>query len=252
MDIPTYRPMAVHPGYLGAQAARTANDSPANRTYSTIHGIALIPIYGLLTQYQGDEGTGYDWIKANFLEALADKHVAAIGFVIDSGGGDVAGCFDLSDLIYSARGIKPTLAICAESAYSAAYAIASACEQVTLPRTGGVGSVGVIAVHMDISGSLEKKGIAVTLVHHGDKKTDGTEVRPLDPGAHARMQSDVNAMGELFVTTVARNRGMTAERVRATQAGTFMGQAGVAVGFADVVLSPDDAFIELAALTEVV
>jgi signal peptide peptidase SppA len=238
----------MHPAYLeGAyQAARSGScESLADLTYTTVHGVALIPVQGALTQYTTDSNIGYDWIKANFLKALTDSGVKAIALVIDSGGGDVAGCFDLVDFIYGARWVKPLLAICSEHAYSAAYAIASACEQVTVPRTGGVGSVGVIAAHTDMSGSLEKKGIAVTLVHYGNRKADGSDSRPLAPDAHARMQADVDAMGELFVETVARNRGMTPDAVRAMQAGTYLGQAGVDIGLADAVMSVDDAFYAL-------
>lgn len=245
---PLNRPMAIHPAYLERpyQAARSGGgDSLADLTYSAVHGVALLPVVGTLSQYTTENSIGYDKVKSMFVAALTDPHVKAIAFVIDSGGGDVAGCFDLADFIYSYRGAKPLLAICSEHAYSAAYAIASACEQVTVPRTGGVGSVGVIAAHTDISGSLEKKGVSVTLIHYGNRKADGTESRPLGHDAHARMQADVDAMGELFVQTVARNRGMSPEAVKATQAGTFMGQAGVDAGFADAVMSADDAFYAL-------
>jgi len=105
--------------------------------------------------------------------------------------------------------------------------------------------VGVIAAHSDHSAAMDKKGIAVTLIHYGDKKADGSDMRPLSMDAHTRMQADVNAMGDLFVSTVARNRGIPKDDVIAMQAGTYMGQNGVDAGLADAVLSPDDAFFAL-------
>jgi ClpP class serine protease len=45
-------------------------------------------------------------------------------------------------------GEKPIHAILTENAYSAAYAIASAADRISVPRTGGVGSVGVITMHL--------------------------------------------------------------------------------------------------------
>ena len=54
-------------------------------------------------------------------------------------------------------------------------------------------------------------------------------------------------MGELFVETVARNRGLSVDVVRATEAGTFLGAKGVEAGLADTVMSPDAAFRELIA-----
>jgi ClpP class serine protease len=46
----------------------------------------------------------------------------------------VAGCFDLVDEIYNARGKKPIHAILTENAYSAAYAIASAADRISVPE----------------------------------------------------------------------------------------------------------------------
>jgi ClpP class serine protease len=54
-------------------------------------------------------------------------------------------------------------------------------------------------------------------------------------------------MGELFVQTVARNRNLSAAAVRKTQATTFLGAAGVEIGFADAVMAPDEAFESLLA-----
>lgn len=223
-----------------------------DRAYAVVAGVAVIPISGTLVHKSGYLQpmcgmTGYDGIRANLSMALEDPGVKAIMLDIDSGGGEVAGCFDLVDAIYNARGIKPIWAILSESAYSAAYAIASAADKITVPRTGGTGSVGVICAHVDFSRALEKEGITVTMIHYGARKADGSEYSPLSKEALARYQADVDEMGELFVETVARNRGMPAARVRATQATTFLGAAGVAIGFADAVMAPDEAFRSLLA-----
>lgn len=203
----------------------------------------LVDKLGCLQPYSGM--TGYDGIRANLRAALADPEVRAIALDIDSPGGEVSGCFDLVDMIYAARGTKPVHAILTESAYSAAYAIASAADRIIVPRTGGTGSVGVICMHVDWSKALTEAGIAVTLITYGDRKADGSEVLPLSKEALARFQADIDTMGDLFVTTVARNRGIKPDAVRATQASTFLGADGVAVGFADAVMAPDAAFAAL-------
>jgi ClpP class serine protease len=87
----------------------------------------------------------------------------------------------------------------------------------------------------------------VTLIHYGDRKADGSDSQPLSKEAMSRYQSDVDAMGELFVKTVARNRGLSVKAVRDTQATTFLGADGVEIGFADAVMSPDEAFRSLLA-----
>jgi signal peptide peptidase SppA len=228
---------------------RARGDNP-RAGYDVFQGVALIPVQGTLVQKLGSlrpySGmTGYDGIRQNFLTALADPKVTAIVLDIDSPGGEVAGCFDLVDTIYAARGEKPIWAILNEGAYSAAYAIASAADHITVPRTGGTGSIGVIWMHVDWSRALADGGIKVTFVTHGERKADGHPEIPLSKEAQARFQADIDTMGELFVSTVARNRGLSAKAVRDTQARTYLGAAGVSLGLADQVAAPDAAFLAL-------
>jgi signal peptide peptidase SppA len=222
----------------------------SDKGYKVVEGIAIIPITGTLVQKLGSlhpwSGmTGYDGIRANLSMALADAAVRAVVLDIESPGGEVSGCFDLVDSIYAARDKKPIWSILTESAYSAAYAIASATDRIIVPRTGGTGSVGVICAHVDFSKALSAAGIAVTLITYGEHKADGNEFEPLSTAALERFQADVDAMGDLFVATVARNRNLSPASVRKTQAATYLGAAGVEIGFADAVMAPDEAFHSL-------
>lgn len=229
------------------------NPGPSGRAgYEVVGGVAVIEVSGTLVQKLGtlrpySGMTGYDGIRQNFLMAIEDPDVQAIVLNIDSPGGEVSGAFDLVDLIYGARGEKPIWAILDESAYSAAYAIASAADVITVPRTGGTGSIGVIWMHVDWSQALQGAGLQVTFLTFGDTKADGHPEIPLSPGARDRFQADIDTMGELFVETVARNRNIAAEVVRDTEAATFLGPRGVEVGLADAVMSPDAAFSALLA-----
>lgn len=236
-------PMAMEDDEYGfAEPGRTPRTG-----YDNVGGVAVIEVQGTLVQKLGSlrpySGmSGYDGIRQNLFTALADPEVKAIALDIDSPGGEVAGCFDLVDTIYAARGRKPIWSILNEAAYSAAYAIASAADRVIVPRTGGVGSIGVICAHVDLSQALTTAGVKVTFITYGDYKADGHAEIPLSEDALARFQADIDTMGELFVTTVARNRNISAATVRDTQAATFMGDAGVALGLADEVAAPDAAF----------
>lgn len=217
------------------------------RGYDVHHGVAVIGVRGTLVQRSGfarpfSGMTGYDGLRTNFLEALDDPKVEAIAFDIDSPGGEVAGCFDLVDTIYAARGEKPVWAILGENAFSAAYALASAADRITVPRTGGTGSVGVIYMHVSFEEALAKAGVEVTLITKGDLKGEGADVKRLAPGAYKRMKADIDAVGDIFDETVARNRGLKRSQVFDTQAGTFLGRKGVSIGFADAVMAPHDAF----------
>ena len=248
-------PLALLPSRAMAMTSAPAasiSDAPPAWTgpgYEVVSGVAVIEVYGVLLQRTGSLRsyygcTGYDGIRANVSAALADASVNAIAFDIDSPGGECNGLFDLADMIFASRDVKPSIAICSEHAYSAAYAIASAASFVTVPRSGGVGSVGVITALVDRSKMIKDMGVSVHFVVYGSDKAAASraEITGVSDDVLAPVQADVNRLGEMFVATVARNRGMSAEAVRATNAGCFMGDLGVSAGFADVVASPDEAF----------
>nr|WP_025826142.1 S49 family peptidase [Acetobacter persici] len=137
------------------------------------------------------------------------------------------------------------MAIVDEMACSAGYALASAAETITLPRTGEVGSIGVVSMHVDITGALEQDGIKVTTFQFGDRKTDGYPTTPLSDEAIKSQQADTDSLGALFVSTVARNRGLKPEAITDMQAAVYRGQLGVEAGLADAVMSRTDAFTDL-------
>ena len=240
--------------WLGDEDRESFSRKGRDTGYDVIAGIAIVPVQGTLVQKLGSlrpySGmTGYDGIRQAFLTALTDDAVKGIMLDIDSPGGEVAGCFDLVDEIYRARGTKPIWSVLTESAYSAAYAIASAADRIVVPRTGGVGSVGVIVMHCDWTQKVKDDGLAVTIINYGDRKAESNPYRKLSEQARDAIQQDVDAMGELFVNTVARNRGIAFKTIRSTQAATFLAAEGVELGLADAIASPDAAFRDLIALT---
>ena len=116
-----------------------------------------------------------------------------------------------------------------------------------MTRTGGVGSIGVIAVHMDQSGWDEKMGRKYTAVYAGARKNDFSTHQPLSDDARANLQGEVDRLYEMFVASVSRNRGIPPALVRKTDAGLYWGEKAISAGLADQVGSFDDA---LAAVTQ--
>ncbi|EPL8481866.1 S49 family peptidase, partial [Morganella morganii] len=129
--------------------------------------------------------------------------------------------------------------------FSAAYAIASAADKIYVPRTGGVGSVGVIVIHCDWSQRIKDDGLKVSIITYGNRKAESNPYVALSDEAKAAIQHDVDEMGRLFVSTVSRNRGLSETVIRNTQAACYLAAEGVQMGLADVVASPDVAFQEL-------
>ena len=234
-----------------ADLAAPVGYTPAARAPGPPSGkVAVIPIHGTLVRrtsgIEAESGlASYTGIAAQLDAALASPEIAAILLDIDSPGGESAGVFDLADRIRAASEVKPVWAVANDMAFSAAYALASAATRVFVARTGGVGSIGVIAMHVDQSVKDAQDGVRYTAVFAGERKNDLNPHEPISNEAHVVLKAEVDRIYDLFVETVARHRGLDADTVRATEAGLFFGPDAVATGLADAVGSLDDALTQL-------
>ena len=204
--------------------------------------VAVIPVHGTLVHQGGfaDALSGiqsYSEIRSMYHVALEDPQYESILWDFRSPGGEVAGLFDFVDEIYETRGIKPMAAMINEMAMSAAYGLASAVGDIYIPRTGMVGSVGVIAMHRDQSKADEKAGLKYTAIYAGAKKNEGNPHEPLKKEDREALQERVNATYELFTSIVARNLGVSQQAIKDTEAGDYTGIKAVQVGFATEVAS---------------
>lgn len=216
----------------------------------TDDGIAVIGVQGSLVRKSSwlDSFCGmtsYAKLDQAYVTAMADPQVSGILLDVDSPGGECAGVMDLADRMYALRGTKPVYAVANEDMFSAAYAIGSCADKIFVPRTGGVGSIGVICLHLDQSAYDQKEGLKYTPIFAGDKKNDFSPHAPLSDEALKTEQAEVDRLYGMFVALVARNRGISAEAVRATQAGLYFGQDGIAAGLADAVGTFADAYSAL-------
>ena len=90
----------------------------------------------------------------------------------------------------------------------AAYAIASAASRVYVTQTAGVGSIGVIAMHVDQSARDAQEGYRYTAITAGDQKNDFSPHQPLDKEASVRLQAEVDRLYSIFVDHVAVMRNL--------------------------------------------
>ena len=154
------------------------------RLYEMAGNVAVIQVSGVLLAcfpYIGYPwATGYDALFCQFAQAFADPEVKAIALLVDSGGGEVADCFDLVDWIMAAKAAakKPIAAVLAEAAYSAAYAITSTADTIAVPRTGGVGSIGVVSSTGTTASAPAGTGAPVAIRTAVPGATDAVGSRP--------------------------------------------------------------------------
>lgn len=205
---------------------------------------------GLANRYAGDMcdpgPLSYEMLRAAFDTALADPSIEAIVHRIESPGGMASGLFDYTDHVFNSRGKKPIYAAIDDYAYSAAFAIACACDEVWITRSGGAGSVGAIAYHYDQSGWNSKVGVKVTAIYSGEHKNDGSPHAALAPEVRGWLQERMDAARSLFVDRVAAYRGIDAATVAGTEAQLYQGQAAITIGFADRLGTYADLLAEIA------
>lgn len=230
-----------------SRAAVVVNDTRKRKPYTvTPEGIAIISVIGPLVKRQSGSflsggPTTYMQIESEFMDAVQDTEINGILFEVDSPGGESSGVFELSDLIYSQRGVKPIGCSVDGDAFSAAFAIASAADWVCLTKSGGVGSIGVWMLHVDRSAQNEEEGLKPTYIFAGARKIDGNPDAPLSAEALSVFQGEVDRIYGMFTDCVVRNCGLSADAVKATEAGLFFGDSAVATGFADQIGTFSDA-----------
>ena len=190
---------------------------------------------------------GYNRIERQLAAAIEDTAVKGIVLEIDSPGGEANGCFDLATRIVEARQQKPIWAVANEQAFSAAYALASAAGRLVVPETGLVGSIGVIALHVDQSKRDLQQGYNYTAIFAGARKNDFSSHEPLSKVATGVLKTEVDRLYEIFVTHVAAARGIDVAVVRATEAGLLDPETAKRGGFVDAIASFSDTVSELEA-----
>ncbi len=227
-----------HGPALEALAAR--NDKPLDNTQSTTvrDGVAIVPVVGPLFRYANlftmlSGATSIGTLATDFTAALEDRAVRAIVLSVDSPGGEVNGIAELATMIMAARDRKPVYAHVGHSGASGAYWLASAAEKVFVAPTALVGSVGAVMTIRDTRKVDEARGIRTIEIvssQSPDKRVDPTT----DVGL-SKLQAVVDRLGEEFVAAVARQRGVSVEKVLADfgKGGLLVGADAVKAGMAD-------------------
>lgn len=217
--------------------------------------VAVLNVSGaLVNRFDGgmcDPGPlSYEELTAAYNSALADDRFEAIVLRLETPGGMASGLFDYADRINATNaksgGAKRVIACIDDYAYSAGYGIAAACDEIWITRTGGAGSVGVIAYHYDQSGYDAKIGLKVTPVYSGEHKADMSPHAPLGDSTREWLQGRMDSMRGMFAESVAKYRGMDVAAVLATEAQVYQGAEAIAIGFADRLGTFADLMRELA------
>lgn len=205
--------------------------------------VAIVPVIGtVISRNRGfSDSSGlrsYRTMAYELERITADPSIVGTVLDVDTFGGAAAGCSRMARLIREFAEQKPIYANVDLHSFSAGTWITSACTKVFLAdEDAGMGSVGCIAIHRDISGKNEKDGEVYTAVYFGAKKNDFSPHLPLDDALREKLQASVEKTGLAFAQGVAEYRSLKVEDVLAWEAGCFYGEDAVKVGLADGIAS---------------
>lgn len=217
------------------------------QSYAIEDGVAIISVHGVLAKRMNmfsriSGGASTELIGRDLRAALEDTRVHSILLDVDSPGGAVDGTQALANQIYEGRSVKRIVALGDGFMTSGAYWVGSAASEVYIAADTVIsGSIGVAMQHVDISRYEEKIGVKTTDIYSGKYKRIATEHAPLSDEGRATLQSMADQMYEVFVDSVARNRGVDAETVLKDMADgrLFVGRAAVDAGLVDGVATMD-------------
>ncbi|HXE90481.1 MAG TPA: signal peptide peptidase SppA [Terriglobales bacterium] len=239
----------IYLGHLRGEVERPPEGQPrrGSRGPEVRDGVARLPVQGIVVKRPTILGlffaeTVTRQLAADLKAALSDPQVHSIVLDVDSPGGTVDGVEALASLIYEARGKKPIAALADGMMASAAYWIGSAADKVYITGdTTAVGSIGVVATHVDYSKAEERRGIKVTEITAGKYKRIASEHAPLTEVGRASIQEQVDHVYRVFVDAVARNRKTDSETVLGDMAEgrLFLGKHAIAAGLVDGVSTLD-------------
>ena len=210
-------------------------------------GVAIIPVTGPLFRYANiftaiSGASSYELIARDFMSALENPQISSIILDIDSPGGEVNGVSELASMIFEARGTKPVIAYASGDAASGAYWIASAADEIVVSETSALGSIGVVGIYRGKSAKESAETVEIVSSQSPHKRLD-----PTSDDGRAKLQTRIDSMADVFVSTIARNRDVTADHVLGHYGGgdVMIGANAVNAGLADRVGSLERLITEL-------
>ncbi len=139
-------------------------------------------------------------------KAADDENIKIIILKINSPGGSAVGSKEIVDAIKYAKTKKPIVSYIRELGASGAYWAAANTDYIMSNDLAVVGSVGVLASHLDFSGLLEKYGVKYQKLTGGKYKDIGSPFRNMTEEEKQLLQKKINLIHEEFYNDVFKER----------------------------------------------
>lgn len=205
------------------------------------NGTAVVPVMGVLGDWMP-----YSYITGMIEKALKRDDINEIVLLIDSPGGAVAGLFDSCRFIERASKKKKCTAYVTGMACSAAYAIATACDEIYMMEDAEVGSCGCYAHAVEYSDAyFEKEGFIHRVFRSKCSPKKNCSVITDEVEAEA-FQKEIDALGEKYLRYVAKRRKCAYSDALENfgKGGVLMGEKAIAAGMVDGIKTLEELGIE--------
>lgn len=184
-----------------------------------IHGrVAVLPFRGTMVNrfYNMPPHIIDQTAMKTEVERLAmDKTVGAIVLDVDSGGGTVEGTPELMNSILKAKKNKPVIAAVNGWAGSAMFWTISASTKIVATESSMIGSVGVIATHVDDTKAIEDAGYSVEYITSTESPYKAEGVGEMQDETREFTQARVDQIHDQFAGSLAKNFGISKASVNA-------------------------------------
>jgi protease-4 len=175
--------------------------------------VAVIDISGMLMNAhemgllsEGEHSVSFAVEKLT--AAAKDSRVKGIVLRINSPGGTVTA----SDMLYEQvlefkkKSGKPVVAFFQDVAASGGYYTACGADEIIAQRTSVTGSIGVIMLMPNLTGTMAKLGITADAIKSGPLKDAGSPLRDMEAGEREVFQGMVDSFYGQFLDVVAAGR----------------------------------------------
>lgn len=185
-------------------------------------------------------------------KAGKDDDIRGVLLYIDSPGGALAPSVELHTAVKNLRAAKPVVAYAGGSMTSGSYYAGAGANKILANKGAFIGSIGVIMQGADASEPAAKIGISQQTVKAGEYKEAGTFMRPWSKIEREQLQELVNAGYEMFVSDVATDRNLDANKSKEwANARVFLAGDAAKLGLIDEVSDYYSARAELEKLSGV-
>jgi ClpP class serine protease len=203
------------------------------------NNVAILPVRGpifpranLITSWSG--GTAVSQLMVDLNAAMSNDSIDTIIQNVDSPGGEITGISEYAQAVMRAResGKKVVSYVYGQGA-SAAYWVIAPSYKLFLSNTSMVGSIGVVAGYTLSDKADEKRGVQkIEIVSSQSPKK---RINPTTEEGRAHIQKTVNALADIFISSVASARGVSTEKVLIDfgEGGMVLADKAVSVGMAD-------------------